>query len=263
MTPEYWQPDRSLEGQTVVLIGGGPSHADIDLGLLKGHRFAAINSGCRKVRPIATAEDILYFTDNSWCEQHQDLIEDWPGPVICANRHSKNRLGDRIRYIDVNELTARIGGLSHHVQASSGHIMTCLVQLMGGAGVILTGFDCRVVEGRTHGHDDYNSLNDLPVFEGQFLPGWMALAQLLTIEVINATPGSAIPCFPFRSLEDCLVPWKPMGSAPYDGRPVLSRETDYPFREKLVRWTGNPARFWAAADGNDLPLYRPLEWKPA
>ncbi|PWJ93537.1 hypothetical protein C8D77_101216 [Mesorhizobium loti] len=262
MSVEYWAPDRSLEGQTVVLIGGGPSHAEIDLALLKGHRFAAINSGCRKVRPIATAKDILYFTDNSWCEQHGDLIEGWPGPVICANRHSKNRLGDRIRCIDINDLTARIGGLSHHVQASSGHILSCLLQLMGAARLILTGFDCRVVDGRTHGHNDYNSLNDLPVFEGQFMPGWQALALLLDIEIINATPGSAIPCFPFRSLEDCLT-WRPMGEAPYDGSPIRSRETDYPYREKVVVWTGRPERFWGAADGNDLVLYRPMEWMPA
>ncbi|MCA0032749.1 hypothetical protein [Mesorhizobium sp. B263B2A] len=257
-----WQPDRSLEGQTVVLIGGGPSHAAIDLALLKGHRFAAINSGCRKVRPIATDKDILYFTDNSWCEQHIDLIEDWPGPVICANRHSKGRLGDRVRYIDVNALASRIGGFAEHAQASSGHIMTCLVQDMGGARAILSGFECRAVDGRTHGHEDYNGLHDMPVFEGQFLPGWRGLAKVLTIDVVNATPGSAIDCFPFRSLEDCLT-WRPMGSAPYDGSPIRSRETDYPFREKVVVWTGKPERFWGAADGNDLPLYRPLEWMPA
>ncbi|RWF66851.1 hypothetical protein [Mesorhizobium sp.] len=258
----FWAPDRSLEGRTVVLIGGGPSHAEIDLALLKGHRFAAINSGCRKVRPIATKDDILYFTDNSWCEQHLDLIEDWPGLVICANRHAKNRLGERVRYIDILDLTARIGALSEHVQASSGHILACLLQEMGATREILVGFECKAVDGRTHGHEDYNGLHDMAVFEGQFLPGWRGLAKVLTIDVINATPSSAIDCFPFRSLEDCLT-WRPMGSAPYDGSAIRSREAEYPFREKIVRYTGNPARFWAAADGTDLLLYRPTEWMPA
>jgi hypothetical protein len=206
---DFWQPDRSLEGQTVVIIGGGPSHADVDLGLLKGHRLAAINSACAKVRPIATADDILYFTDNSWNERFPGHVEDWPGIVICANRHTKNRLGARVRYIDVIDLTQRIGALSHFVQASSGHIMTCLSQVMGAVRGVLVGFECKPVNGRTHGHDDYNQFGDMAAFDGQFLLGWRGLAPFLKIEMINATPDSAIDCFPFMSLEDALLGTQP------------------------------------------------------
>jgi hypothetical protein len=149
---DFWQPDRSLEGQTV---------------------------------------------------------EDWPGIVICANRHTKNRLGARVRYIDVIDLTQRIGALSHFVQASSGHIMTCLSQVMGAVRGVLVGFECKPVNGRTHGHDDYNQFGDMAAFDGQFLLGWRGLAPFLKIEMINATPDSAIDCFPFMSLEDALLGTQP------------------------------------------------------
>lgn len=203
----YWQPDRSLEGKTVVLVGGGPSHAAIDLAVLMGHRFAAINSSCRKVRPIATKDDILYFTDNSWSENHPDLIDSWPGIVICANSHTKRRLGDRVRYVDVVELSKRIGVPSEISSASSGHTMTCLLQIMGAKRVFLVGFECQPVGGRTHGHDDYQT-DDLAVFHGQFLPGWRGLAPAFArmgVEIINATPGSAIDAFPIMVLSDALA----------------------------------------------------------
>ena len=53
----FWEPDRSYEGQTVVLVGGGPSHASCSQ-MLRGHRFIAINSSCRAVRNVATADDM-------------------------------------------------------------------------------------------------------------------------------------------------------------------------------------------------------------
>jgi len=45
--PVPWQPDSSFQGQTVVIVGGGPSHAALDLNVLKGIRFIAVNSACR------------------------------------------------------------------------------------------------------------------------------------------------------------------------------------------------------------------------
>jgi hypothetical protein len=202
----FWEPDRSFAGRTIALIGGGPSLAALDLEGLKGHRFIAINSSCRKVRPIATQGDVLYFTDNSWNENRPELASNWPGPVITANRNVKVRLGEAVRYLDVLALTERMGTGPDFVQASSGHIAACLAAVMGAARIVMVGFEARAVNGRTHGHNDYQQ-SDVSDFTDRFLPGWKHLAPVLQrmgVDVVNATPDSAITEFRFEPLARAL-----------------------------------------------------------
>jgi hypothetical protein len=202
----FWDPDRAFLGTTVVLIGGGPSHAEIDLAALSGHRFIAINSSCRKVRPVATADDFLYFSDNGWAERFELLVRDWPGPVVTSNRNTKARLGDLVRRLDIAVLTRAIGVMSDHVWASSGHSAACLAAIMGARRIVLVGFEGQFIDGRSHGHDDYR-VSDALVFTARFLPGWKGLApafERLGVELVNATPRSAIAEFPFVSLSEAL-----------------------------------------------------------
>lgn len=202
----FWEPDRSFDGMAVVIIGGGPSLADLDLECLRGHRFIAINSGCRKVRPIATADDPLYFTDNSWNENRPELALDWPGPVITSNRNAKARLGNAVRRIDFADLVGRIGVLPDHVGASSGHSAACLAAVMGASRIVLIGFEAGAVNGRSHGHADYYQ-HDMAAFEERYLPAWRSLSVAfgrMGVEVINATLCSAIKDFPVMTLRDAL-----------------------------------------------------------
>lgn len=204
----FWAPDRAFEGAIVIVVGGGPSHAAADLRLLAPrHPVIAINSACRHVRPAATERDILYFTDNSWAENRPELLTGWPGPVVTSNRNAKARLGEAVRRLDLVALTAAIGAGTDAVQASSGHTAACLAWLMGARRIVLLGFECRAVEGRTHGHGDYQQ-HDMGAFEERFLPGWRALApafRSLGADVVNATPGSAIDVFPFLSLAEAIA----------------------------------------------------------
>lgn len=203
----YWEPDRVLFGATVLLVGGGPSHARLDLDQVRGWPLIAVNSACRKVQPIATHRDMLVFADNSWNENRPELARAWPGPVISVNRNAKARLGDAVRYLDINALTARLGVLPDWAQASSGHIAAALAAVMGARRLVLVGFECRAIAGRTHGHGDY-SQHDVSVFGDRFVPGWVGLAPALArlgLQVVNATPDSAIPCFPFIPLDEALA----------------------------------------------------------
>lgn len=202
----FWEPDRSLEGQIVVIVGGGPSHADIDLDRLSGHRFFAINSACRKVRPIATKDDVLYFNDNSWNENRPELVEDWPGMVVSSNRNVKARLKDAVRRVDVCALTYTMKVPPDYAHASSGHSAACLAAVMGARRILLIGFEGKAVNGRTHGHNDY-SQHDLRAYAERFVPGWGGLApafKRMDVEVLNCTPNSAVTAFRFADLYAAL-----------------------------------------------------------
>lgn len=202
----FWPWDRRFAGLTVVLVGGGPSHAAADLAALRGHCLIAINSSCRKVRPIATPHDMLIFSDNSWSENHPALLTDWPGPVVTSNRNTKARLGNAVLRLDITALTEAIGVGPDFVQASTGHTAAALAAEMGARRVVLIGFECRMVSGRSHGHTDYLD-HDPAHYAERFLPGWRHLAPALAargVEVVNATPDSAITEFPFLPLAEAL-----------------------------------------------------------
>ena len=189
---------------TVAVVGSGPSLATFDLEALRGRRFIAINSSCRRMAQIATAGDILYFTDNAWNENRPELAKNWPGVVISSNRNVKARLGDAVRFIDVTDLSQWMGTRGDYVQASSGHIATCLAFRMGAARVALVAFECGAVGGRTHGHNDYQA-HDVGVYPARFLPGWEGLAPVFErrgFDVVNTTPHSAIECFRRADLAD-------------------------------------------------------------
>lgn len=202
----FWEVNDIYRDKTIVIIGGGPSHVEMDLNSLHNYNFIAVNSSCRKVEKIAKKEDILYFTDNSWSERFPELIKEWPGLVVTSNRNTKARLQDLVNRIDLIELTEFMQIKSDCVQASSGHTAACLAVMLGAKRICLIGFECDAVNGRTHGHDDYRqeNVNDY----NRFLRGWTALKfgfENKKIEIFNCTPNSKIKEFEFKSLKDCLV----------------------------------------------------------
>lgn len=202
----YWELNKQIIDEQVVIIGGGPSHADLNIDLLKNIQFIAINSACRKVTKISKEKDLLYFSDNSWSERFIGLINDWNGKIVTCNRNSKIRLGNLINRIDLEDLVQFMQIKSDCVQASSGHVGACLAARLGAKKIILIGFECKKINDRTHGHDDY-VMENLRAFEERFIPSWVGLGigfKRLGIKVINSTPDSDIKNFPFLPLEEAI-----------------------------------------------------------
>lgn len=205
-TAPVWEPDLRFKDQVVAVIGGGPSHGNLDLEILRGHRFIAVNSSCRKVRPVATKDDMLYFSDNSWNENRPELVDTWPGFAVTSNRNAKMRLGTKVLRIDISELVKRFEVFPDWVYTSSGHASTVLAAALGARKLVLIGFESQVVGGRTHGHDDYYQ-HDVSAFSHRYLPAWEGLSLLfrrLNLEVVNSTPDSAILDFPFQPFAEAI-----------------------------------------------------------
>ena len=202
----FWDYGKEFDNELVVVIGGGPSHRDLDLNLLSNVNFLVVNSACRKVEKIAKKKDILYFSDNSWNENFPNLADNWKGRVVTSNRHAKARMGDRVNRIDISKLTEFMQVKSDYVQASSGHTAVCLAIHMGAKVVVLIGFEACAVNGKTHGHDDYQQIRT-SVYEERFIPGWRGLRERfeeLRVEVINSTPESKIKDFKFIDFKKAI-----------------------------------------------------------
>jgi hypothetical protein len=202
----FWEPIPIFKDKTVVLLGGGPSHVEINPGLLSNCGIVAINSSCRKVMDVAKKEDILYFSDNSWSERYIGLIEEWKGLVITSNRNTKIRLQGLVNRLDLQNLTEFMQVKSDYVQGSSGHTGACLAVLLGAKRLVLVGFECKSINGKTHGHGDYQQEN-IHAFEERYIPAWFQMAKRfreLGCEVINASKDSAIDCFEFMNFEEAI-----------------------------------------------------------
>ena len=80
----FYPVPREWPGETVFIVGGGPSVLGVDLEALRGRRVIAINSSVYAV-PWA---DILYFGDWRWWHEPENkaAVASFPGRVVTTSR---------------------------------------------------------------------------------------------------------------------------------------------------------------------------------
>lgn len=220
---EYWTPEPLFKGETVFCVASGPSLTQEIADKLRGRRVIAVNSSCRFL-PWA---DVLFFTDSGWYAERKELVRDWPGLVISMSRRAKRELDDpamgravprvlRVKGVgDPNWPPRRLGVPcfpplgSHEIQQgrNSGNTAVSLAIALGAACVPLVAYDCRLINGREHCHDEYKGPRDLSLYDNEFkkaFNGWNEAALASGVKIINCTPGSAIMQFPFADLDEVL-----------------------------------------------------------
>jgi len=199
---QFWQPYEIFPGRTAFLLGGGPSLTAGQVERIRGHGVVfAINSSA-KLCPWA---DVLYFTDCNWFEDNRALVMDWPGIVVTASRLAKAEAPDRLLRVDLDE-RPDFAGPGLKCGRSSGHIALSLAIALGCKRVVLLGYDMRIVDGRSHFHTEYPTQDD-KMYAQEFVRGfsrWNAAAERAGVEVLNATPGSALLEFPMVTLDEVL-----------------------------------------------------------
>jgi hypothetical protein len=220
-----WSVPHEWEGETAFLVGGGPSLIGFDPARLAGlGRVIAIN---RMVLPFQAwpglpTADVMYFCDASfWHRDGAAIRAFYRGPRIVTLARLPNDP-------DLLRLTrhARLGLSSDPRQlchgANSGYQAINLAYLFGAARIVLLGFDLKVSvsTGRTHAHGGYlppnHSINDRLVYQGEVshqlgqvhLPKFATLQDPLAlagVEVINASPHSALDVWPRMSIDEALA----------------------------------------------------------
>ena len=196
--PKIWA------GATVYIIGGGPSLNDCDLTLIHDKRVIGVNQAFR----LGSWVDVLYFGD---CSFYKDNIKDirafaglkisscgripvqgWPG-VLRLKRKKPRGIETRPNSVSWN--------------GNSGASAISIAAHLGAKRIVLVGFDMRKVEEKHHWHSHYKDRGKTWDPYIVHMKGWPTIAQdakKIGIEIINATPGSAITEFPFMPLEDTL-----------------------------------------------------------
>jgi hypothetical protein len=157
---------------------------------------------------IVPGADILYGTDVAWWQHHQAVPGfkglrvgyRGPGPAGVAWLQGSGTEG----------FDSRLGYVRHGF--NSGHAAVHLAAQLGAVRIVLVGFDMRDPNGKAHFFGNHSRQIERRHLDhyARWIGIFAVLAKELEkrgIQVLNATPGSALKCFPFVRLEDvCREP---------------------------------------------------------
>jgi hypothetical protein len=206
-----WPPiPRLWEGETVCIFGAGPSLTSAQVERVRGQcRTIAVNCSFR----LAPWADVLYSTDAKWWEEYENPRDGglpwtaFPGLKITQDYQVNRSEVIRIPGLDLPGLSRDQWHI--HTGANSTYAAMNLAVHFGVKRVIFLGCDMRVIDGKTHFHPDHPQGMANPC-HGNFQTWIQNFRSTLPdlkkagVEVINATPGTALRCFPCMSLEEAL-----------------------------------------------------------
>lgn len=199
-----WSVPREWAGETAFIVAGGPSLRKMNLRPLKGRHVIVINNSWELV-PDA---EVLYFCDTKWWQQHGERVKkDFQGKYCVTIAHCPDDKLLRLDNTGRHGLEILPTGLRHGT--NSGYQAINLAYHFGASRIVLLGYDMKIEGAQTHWHaghgrpvdhfEHHVTKNMLPKFDMLVLP-----LQNLNVEVWNATPGSALKCWPAIDLMELL-----------------------------------------------------------
>ena len=222
----FWQVGPEWAGETVAILGGGPSLTQSQVDACRGRcRVIAVNNAYQ----LAPWADLLYFSDEVWWLWHHggDEIRAVHGRAVTIHQPGDRRYREfkglkvalsnagtfrrepAVRILQNYEAQPGLCEIRDGVYTgrSSGYQAINLAAHLGGARILLLGFDMRPVAGRTHWHTAHQRPTAAQDIEKVMLPWFQTLVEPCRrrgIEIVNCTPGSAIECFPRASIADAF-----------------------------------------------------------
>lgn len=170
-----------------------------------------VNSSIKTCREVGDLEpDALFFTDNNWFEDNEELVRDFQGLRFTASRRAKEKFEDLIRIETFHRMDFKVGEPPMRDGRSSGHRAVSLAVMLGAKLVVLLGYDMQIDpdSGRSHCHNDYKNTEGAKAYEQEFIPsfdGWNRGAREVGCEILNATETTALKEFPRVKLSNILT----------------------------------------------------------
>jgi hypothetical protein len=197
---------RDWPGETAFLVCGGPSFAGVDVERLRGRRVVVVNSSLLRV-PFA---DILFFGDERWELANRAAVKAFAGRVLSSSWGSVHAA--HIEFLRRPRPSDTPPGLSadpgeawlRHTSVRGAINVLCH---LGVARIVALGLDGGPDgAGRTHHHAPHGwGLNpDIWKMQREELAGIVEPLHMRGVELLNASPGSALPFWPIVDLGDLL-----------------------------------------------------------
>lgn len=186
---------RLFPGETAVCIGGGPSLTREDVEYCRGRaRVVAVNDAYK----LAPWADILYAADACWWYWHKGVPE-FQGPKYALEKQSIRVNVTVLQNTGIDGLELAPTGLRNG--RNSGYQAVGLCHHLGIARIVLLGYD--MYGGHWFGNHPNHRSSPYHAFRKYFTTIVKPLEEA-GIEVVNATPGSRLECFPKRPLREVL-----------------------------------------------------------
>ena len=201
----HWCIPPEWTGETAFLLGGGPSLKGFDASILRGRRVIAINNSWE----LAPWADVLYFCDEKWWRWYGDKVSiGFQGRyIVTPALHVPDPRAKLIKLTGATGLETDPSGLRHG--SNSGYQAINLAYHFGAKRIVLLGYDMNI-NGTTHwhaGHPTTKPEKFADTLVEAMLPKFPTIVEPLRgagVEVLNATPGSVLTCWPIVPLSGIL-----------------------------------------------------------
>jgi len=208
----FWSAPPMWKGETVFIIGGGPSLLDLDLTPI--HSRAVL--GCNNAFELGPWVDVTYFGDKPWWFWNQDKLLKYSGLIVTSNDDEFFEANPRIKVMR-REMRFGISKNPSRVcwNKNTGGSSINLAVHFGAKRIVLLGFDMKVSDNGRAGnwghnwHDNHkpHKGHKPTIYQKNMLPHFVPIKKVLDelgIECINANMGSALEIFQKIPLEEVL-----------------------------------------------------------
>jgi len=189
-------------GDTVYIVGGGPSLKNFNWNQLKGKHTIAIN----KAFQVMPWSEVVYWTDARFYRWNKPAIDSLKGiKVTCRNAPS---LAPDVVLLTTSGRTG-LDKRPNFIRAgnNSGFAAINVAFHLGVKKIYLLGFDMESGDGKTHWHEGYGIRHDHKIYERNMIGNFDGVFELLKtegIELWNANPKSKLRSIPKCTVEDAL-----------------------------------------------------------
>lgn len=199
-----WEVSPEWKGETCFIIAGGPSVADQNLELLRGHKVIVVNSSVHRL-PWA---DYLFFGDWRWWKEKENFVAvmAFKGVAVTTSEHVRS---SRVKVMD----KMRPPGLATKrdrlmMKRTSLSAAINLAFHLGAKRIVLLGADGKKAkDGRSHHHAPHKwpPRHGCWIRQAEELRTLVGPLRKAGVEVLNASPGSAwADLWPVVRLEEAL-----------------------------------------------------------